>query len=338
MTSREDAVRAIIARADSGARTGDVMWRVRSDDGLEVSYGPGDRPFFIASATKLYVTALLAQLRAAGRLDWDSPITAHVPEAAILCRRIPGSTVTVRSVMAHTSGLPDYFEGKRADGPATFERLLAEDFGWDVRDVISWASQMKQGKPGRGLYSDTGYQLLGRLIEVLTGATFADAVRARVAEPLGLHHTYCFGRSDLERYGTVAPMRLGDTVLRIPQAMASVQADGGIVSTVDDSARFLDAFFAGELFDASLLAEMTTDWHRIFFPLEYGTGVMRFRLPRAMSGMRRIPAFVGHSGVSGTVMFRCPEWGLAIVGTVNQVRHRSLPFNLMVRTAQRAHA
>ena len=42
--------------------------------------------------------------------------------------------------MAHTSGLADYFEGRRPDGTRTFERAVAEDFSWDVRDVIDWTT------------------------------------------------------------------------------------------------------------------------------------------------------------------------------------------------------
>ena len=109
--------------------------------------------------------------------------------------------------------------------------------------------------------------------------------------------------------------------------MASVQADGGIVSTLDDGLTFLEAFFAGRLFPPALLAEMQRDWHRIFYPLEYGTGIMRFQLPRAMTGFRRVPAFIGHSGASGTVMFACPDRGLTVVGTVNQTTQRSMPLN-----------
>jgi CubicO group peptidase (beta-lactamase class C family) len=115
--------------------------------------------------------------------------------------------------------------------------------------------------------------------------------------------------------------------------MASVQADGGVVSTLAESLAFLDAFFGGQLFPAALREEMQVDWHRVFFPLEYGTGVMRFRMPAVLTGLRRLPPLVGHSGASGVVMFRCHEKGLTVVGTVNQAQHRSMPYQLMVRTA-----
>jgi len=333
------AIEALVRKVDADPRSGEVLWQVRSDDGaVDVTYGNPGRRFFIASATKLYVTAVLAQLRAEGRLDWDAPIAPYVPDldlARILIVKGEdrSSEMTVREVMAHTSGLADYFEGRRPDGPTTIERAIAADFGWTVADVIAWTKSMRPGTPGKGLYSDTGYQLLGALIERVTGQSFGDAVAARITGPLGMSSTSVFGPADVARYDEASAMRWGDAPLRIPLAMGSVQADGGVVSTLDDGMAFVHAFFGGRLFPAALLAEMQRDWHHIFFPLQYGTGIMRFAMPRVLTGFRAVPPFIGHSGASGTVMFRAADIGLTIVGTVNQAKHRSMPYQLMVRTA-----
>lgn len=329
---KPERIQELVRKVDADPASGEVLWRIRSDDGtLDASYGDPARPFFIASATKLFVTAILAQLRTEGRLDWDSAIADHVPDLDLTGLQIPAGT-TVRSVMAHTSGLADYFEGKRPDGPVTFARALTQDFAWDVHDVIEWTSAMPPGTPGKGLYSDTGYQLLGAMIERIDGRGFATSVAARITEPLGMGQTYCFGPETMGRYREISPLMYGDRALHIPLAMASVQADGGIVSTLDDGLVFLDSFFGGRLFPSSILAEIQQDWHRIFYPLEYGTGIMRLRLPAVMTGFRRVPPFIGHSGASGTVMFRCPDRGVTVVGTVNQVKQRSMPYKLLVRT------
>lgn len=329
-----DAVRA----ADRSRRTGEVLWRMRSLDGaVDVTSGDPARPFFIASATKVFVTAILAQLRAERLVDWDAPLAGYVPHLdltglVVVDGRDHGATMTVREVMSHTAGLPDYFEG-RGPGPTVLERVRSADFGWTVTDVLTWARAMKPATPGRAHYSDTGYQLLGAAIEHITGSTFAEVVRARVAGPLGLTGTFCFGPADLGRFDDIAAICDGDRPLRIPLAMASMQADGGIVSTLEDGLEFLEAFFGGRLFDPAVLAEIQHTWRRIFFPLEYGTGIMRFRLPRVMTALRPVPALVGHAGASGAVLFHCPATGLSVVGTVNQVRHRSLPYRLLARTA-----
>lgn len=332
-------VLAAVEKAAADRRTGEVLWRVRSDAGeLDVTYGDPARPFFLASATKLATSAILAQLRVEGRVDWDAPIAPLLPDLDLTGLSVDGGRdrsgeMTVREVLAHTAGIADYFEGRRKGRPSAFDRVVDQDEGWTVSDVVAWTRDLPPGTPGRGLYSDTGYQLLGALIERLDGTTYADAVRRRILDPIGLADTYVFGEETAERYDDIAAMRLGDHALRIPRAMASVQADGGMVSTLRDGMAFLDAFFDGRLVAPAVLAEMQQAWHPIFFPLEYGTGVMRFRVRRYFSPIVRVPAFVGHSGASGVVMYRCPEKGLAIVGTVNQIESRSLPYQLMVRSA-----
>lgn len=332
-----------IEKVASSSRSGEVLWRMRSDDGsLDVTYGEADRAFFIASATKLYVTAILAQLHAEGRLRWDSPIAAYLPEldlTGLSARqgRDLGAEITVQEVMAHTAGLPDYFEGKRPSGATTFAQALEADFAWDIGDVLAWSRGIGPGNPGKGRYSDTGYQLLGAVIEQLDARPFAHSVHERICTPLGLEETYVFSRDEIDRYETVSPLRVGDSQVTIPQAMASVQADGGIVSTLTDGMRFLDAFFDGTLVDAATLAWVCSDWHRIFFPLEYGNGIMRFRMPSLLTGFRRVPPFIGHSGASGAVMFRSPDLRITVVGTVNQAKNRSMPYQLMVRTTLAAN-
>jgi CubicO group peptidase (beta-lactamase class C family) len=333
-----DHVRRAVDKAAADRRTGDVLWRVRSDDGeLDVTYGDPARPFFLASATKLATSAILAQLRVEGRVDWDEPVAPLLPDLDLTGLSVDrgrdrSRETTVRELLAHTSGIADYFEGRRKGQPTTFDRVTEEDMGWTVSDVVGWTRDLAPGTPGRGLYSDTGYQLLGALIERIDGTTYADAVRRRIVEPLGLADTYVFGEETAGRYDEITPLRLGDRLLRIPGAMASVQADGGMVSTLRDGMSFLDAFFDGRLVAPEILDEMQQGWHPIFFPLEYGTGLMRFRVRRYFSPVVRVPPFVGHSGASGVVMFRCPELGLSIVGTVSQIERRSLPYQLMVRS------
>lgn len=332
-------IEALVRKVDADPKSGEVLWRMRSDDGrIDVTYGDPARAFFIASATKLYVSAILAQLHVEGRLEWDAPVASYLPDldlAGLLVVKGEDRSVamTVREVMAHTSGLADYFEGKRPDGPNTIERAIASDFAWTVGDVVAWTRAMIPGTPGKGRYSDTGYQLLGAVIERVDGRSFAESVRTRITSPLGMADTYVFGPDETARFDEIAAMRWGEEPLRIPLAMASVQADGGVVSTLADGLAFLDAFFGGRLFPQPILSGMATDWHRIFFPLQYGTGIMRFAMPRLLTGFRAVPPFIGHSGASGTVMFRVPDLGLTIVGTVNQAKHRSMPYQLMVRSA-----
>lgn len=342
MTTREQRIRRLITRAQGDRRTGEVLWRVvapgrQGEHALDIVHGDPDRPYFVASVSKLFTTVCLAQLRDEGRLDWDAPIAGYLPDLDLSGLAVQGGRdvsgeITVREVMAHTAGLADFFEGPRPDGPTTLERAMEQDFGWTESDVVAWSRAMTPARRGRGLYSDTGFQLLDGVVERLDGRPFAESVRARIAEPLGLAGTYVFTPDTLDRFDEMAVIRHGDRELRLPLLLASCGGQGGIVSTLRDGVTFLQAFFDGRLFAAALLDEMLTDWHRIFSPLEYGTGVMRFRLPAVFTGFRSFE-FQGHSGASGVVWYRDARSGVLVVGTVNQLKQRQLPYQLMIRTA-----
>jgi CubicO group peptidase (beta-lactamase class C family) len=332
----------LVERARASSRLGECVLGLETGDGTtSYRFGPGDRPFFIASATKLYVVALLVRLRERGLVDWDAPFVSYLPGLDTtrlhVLRGIDYTPrITIRHLLSHTSGLPDYFEGRRHDGRPIVERVLARDFGWTVEHVMEWSRAQQHpafvpGEVGRALYSDTNYQLLGAIIEHACKLPFSDALTNEITRPLGLGATWCFTPATSRRYGEVAAMRHGSRELQIPLAMASVSADGGVVSTVDDSMRFLRAFFRGGLVSEPVLQELQGTWRRIFFPLKYGLGVMRFSVPMILSPFRRLPALIGHSGASGAFMFWCPQQDVFVSGTVNQMANRSLPYRLMLQ-------
>jgi D-alanyl-D-alanine carboxypeptidase len=297
--------------------------------------------YFIASTTKLYVSAIVMQLRAEGRIDIDAPAATYLDPSVMRGIHVldgvdSSARITVRQLLAHTSGIADYFEQKRRDGSTTIGDALAHDIGWTFDDVlritkVDLRPRFAPGAPGRAFYSDTNYQVLGALIEVVTGMTYESALGERILGPLGLGATYPFTTETLSRYDEVAAMLDGTRRLAIPRAMASVRSDGGIVSTATDGLAFLEAFMTGRLFPIASLDEMQVRWNRVFRPLEYGVGIMRFALPRYFSPFRPCPPMVGHSGASGAVLFHVPKLDLYISGTVNQIRSRSLSYRLLSR-------
>jgi CubicO group peptidase (beta-lactamase class C family) len=117
----------------------------------------------------------------------------------------------------------------------------------------------------------------------------------------------------------------------IPKAMASVRADGGIVSKAHDCLSFLKAFMTGPSFPVRTSPRCSRNGAASSPPLEVGVGIMRFALPLYFSPFRPAPSMVGHSGASGAVLFYVPDLDLYISGTVNQIRKRSLSYNVMVR-------
>jgi CubicO group peptidase (beta-lactamase class C family) len=303
---------------------------------------PGSKPqHFVASTTKLFALAVALRLHERGELRLGTPAVEILPEATLRGLNTYGGTdhaaeYTVEQLLAHTTGIPDYFEGKAAGAQTFIERMAAADFGWTLEDVLEQARRGKAAfAPGdaKAVYSDTNYQLLGAMIEAVCAKPFADVLRDEVLDPLGLADTHMFTVDTLDRYDTISPFLLGQRQLHIPRAMASVGIDGGIVSTTADCLRFLRAFAGGELFSAESLATVTARWRRIFPPLQYGVGIMKFELPALLTGFRNVPPMIGHSGATGHVLFWNPARELFIAGTVNQVSKRSLPYQAMTKIA-----
>jgi len=299
-----------------------------------------EQPFFMASTTKLFVTALIMQLRSKGNLTLDDPIgqyLAHrIVEGLHIHRGIDhGPAITVRQLLDHSSGIPDYFEGKVHGGKTLLDQLIeGDDRAWSFEEAIALSKTMQPyflpGEAKKAHYSDTNYQLLGRIIEQLTGKSFAEACRAFIIEPLGLKQTYLYQDPRDRR---PLPMYHRRTPFPIYQAMSSFGPDGGMVSTAGELNRFLRAFFQGHLFPADYLKELST-WRRIFFPMQAGVGIHRFKPPWIFDPMGRLPELIGHSGLSGTFAFHSPADDLYVAGTVNQVAHRSASFQLAIKLIQ----
>ncbi|NJN50918.1 MAG: beta-lactamase family protein [Gammaproteobacteria bacterium] len=254
-----------------------------------------------------------------GRVDLEAPASRYLDPSLMAGIHVlqgvdASERVTVRQLLSHTSGIADYFEQPRRSGSNVLKDLLREDFAWTLADVLDIAKtemspRFAPGAPGKAFYSDTNYQLLGAVIESICGCTYEAALTERIIGPLGLTDTYPFTLETLSSYPTIAPVLYGKAPVAMPRAMASFRADGGIVSNAVEGAAFLEAFMTGRLFDAVHLGDMQKVWRPIFFPLTYGVGMMRFKLPRLFTLWQKVPAMIGHSGASGALLFPCAGAG-----------------------------
>jgi D-alanyl-D-alanine carboxypeptidase len=91
---------------------------------------------------------------------------------------------------------------------------------------------------------------------------------------------------------------------------------------------------SGELFASPTTLAAMQRWNPIFFPLQYGYGLMRFKLPRLLSPFGFSPELIGHSGSSGSFLYYCPELDLYMAGTINQMALPRVPFPLMLKVAR----
>ena len=146
---------------------------------VEPTSGPveTDVAWNVGSVTKTFVAVVVLQLAEEGRLDLDAGIDRFLPDLAGADR------ITPRQLLQHTSGLGEYL-----DQPAV---VADPQRAWTPSELIAVAEAAgRTGEPGGPhRYSNTNYIVLGEIIEQVTGTTWADAVRTRIAEPLGMAHT-----------------------------------------------------------------------------------------------------------------------------------------------------
>lgn len=295
------------------------------------------QPFFIASTTKLFTTALVMQLRAEGKLNLEDPVYKFLPADIgqalhILNGKDHSREISVRQLLSHTSGLPDYFQDKPRGGESLETQVTRGiDQSWSFEEAIARSKKLEPhfapGTKGKAHYSDTNFQLLGKIIEVVTGQSYEANCQARILQPLGLSQTYLYTDSTDKRPRNIY---FGRRELVIPKAMASFGADGGMVSTSSDLLVFVEAFFTGKLFPRDYLDSMQ-EWKKIFPPIRSGMGIHLFRLP----GLFGLPDLIGHSGLSGALAYCDPVHNIYIAGSVNQVAHPSASFMTMTKLLQR---
>jgi D-alanyl-D-alanine carboxypeptidase len=238
-----------------------------------------DDRFRIASIAKTYLATVVLQLEAEHRLDLDAPVGRRLPGL------LPdGDRITARHLLGHTSGLYDYAEDPRFDYVADPLRR------WDPVDLVRLGtSHPLLFAPGTGFaYSNTGYIVLGLLVERITGQRLERVLERRILRPLAVRHTYFpTGPSIRGRHAhgyTVDATGLRD-ITRIDASQA--WAAGALIATAGDVAIFFRALLGGRVLPARQLAEMK-QFRDLGDGFGYGLGLMRQQYPCAV--------VVGHTG------------------------------------------
>lgn len=218
-----------------------------------------DSPYEIGSNTKLMTSAMVLQLQEEGALSLDDPLAKWLPE---LAAALPyGDAITIDMLLRHTSGLYDYFDAEGDGGPIAGgvedKAMLTRSFTPEElvqRVAAAGESYFAPETPGEFHYSNTGYILLGLIIEQATGKSYAANLQERILDPLGLTQTFLLeGQPEaglLPRAYYSTPFAYTTDEWNASQGWAA----GAVVSTAEEFARFLQALFTGQLFqDAATL-------------------------------------------------------------------------------------
>ena len=297
-------------------------------------------PYYIASITKLFTATVIMQLCEENALSPDDPMAAYLPEGLVAGIHVYEGAdysreITIGQLLSHSSGIADYYSEKPRGGRSLYGIFL-EDPGrhWTVEETIARARDELEPNfiPGTDTsYSDTNFQLLGKIIESVTGKPLHEVFEERIFGPLGLESTWLAGhprRPGTE--GSAACVYAGKEDITRIRTNGSYWADGGIVSTAEDCVSFLRALNRGELIEPGTL-QMMHRWREWRFPLKYGYGTMYFDPPSGAGSMMHVPPLWGHSGSTGSFLYYSEDLDVYAAGTLNQTSAEIKPFVLIGR-------
>jgi len=254
--------------------------------------------FLIGSVTKQFTAAAILRLQEQGKLAVDDPLTRHLPSYP----RDPGDRITIHHLLSHTSGLGNY-----TDDAALMARRTVD---LPVADLVAtFQDQPLLFEPGTAWqYSNSGYVLLGLIVEAASGRTYEEFLQEQFFAPLGMSGTG-YAHND-----AILPLRAcgyalaGDTLVNATRiAMTLPYAAGALYSTVGDLLLWDQALHGDRVLTADSRRQLFTPVRQ-----DYGYGWMM--LERA--GHRLIFHSGGIDGFTSHLA-RYPDDGLTIVVLCN---------------------
>lgn len=266
----DDVQAALDALVDAGSvaavaqvRDGEDSWSGAAGlverDGTEPA--AADDPVRIASVTKSMVAAVVLQLVDEGKLQLDQRVDELLPG-------LLSKSVTVRQLLDHTSGIPDYLAGldtaqqiaSRADDSVSDDELISK------ASAMPWTSE-----PGQEFsYSNTNYVLLGRIVADLDGKPVGQSLQDRIFEPLQMTDTTYPTDADIAGDALHGYVLENGIYTDVTEYDASIWSSGAaVVSTVGDLNTFFRALFDGMLIPQNLIDEM-----QVLTPSAYGLGLL----------------------------------------------------------------
>ncbi len=182
--------------------------------------------FRIGSVTKQFTSMLILQLVEKGKIDLEGNLTDYLP----YYRKDTGKKVTVHHLLTHTSGIPSY-----TDLPRFLEDISRDPY--PVEEFIkTYCSGDLEFEPGsKFVYNNSGYFLLGAIIEEVTGQTYEDVLKAKILDPVGMKNTgYDHHDALILNRAAGYEKRAGEYVNAPYLDMSQPYAAGSLYSTVED--------------------------------------------------------------------------------------------------------
>ena len=294
------------------------------------------KPFHIFGITKLFMSYLVDQLEKKGIIQMDALIHTYMDHEPLsnlfVFRGIDyQNDVTIRMLLEHTSGIADYLEGINEKDELFITQLLNKpDQLYQPIDLIHFTKtkQVALGIPGqRFYYSDTGYVLLGLMLEKVTQTSLNSLFKAYITKPLGLNDTVLYDKNiDANGIEDVIYNGFG---IKTFKSLSAHWGGSGVISTHHDLLSFIKKT---KYTDLSYETPFIKGIH-------YGQGVMKLRLDQLTFLSRtsiKTPLY-GHMSFYGTHLWIEPEKGLAISLNYGSNKHYEKSFKIIAYILKTYH-
>src|SRR5437867_2981639 len=252
-----------------------------------------DTKFRLGSITKQFTATLILQLVEQGKIRLDGKITDYLQDY----RQDTGAKVTIHNLLSHTSGIPSY-----TSLPGFFQNVSLNPFAVDdfIKEYASGDLEFESGT--KFVYSNSGYFLLGAIIEKVTGKPYEQVLRENIFDPLGMKNT------GYDHFGTIIGKR-ATGYTKTPSGyetapyldMSIPYAAGSLYSTVEDLYLWDQALYGEKILSAKSKELMFTPNLN-----NYGYGFVMTKAMLAPPNKLAVPVIQHNGGINGfnTVIVR----------------------------------
>jgi len=222
-----------------------------------------DTKFQIASASKPFTSYAIMLLKQEGELSYEDSIQHYFP-------KFPYRGITIRLLMIHKSGLPEYFYF--AD--KLWKEKTKPIANIDVVNLLINEHPQRYYLPDKKYnYINTNYCLLAAIVEKITGDSFEEFMEEEVFEPLEMNNSFVYNKSNRLEYNNVAIGYAKRRRKAEDSYLNGVVGDKGIYTNVEDMLRFDQALYNGDLVENGILSEAFKPAHkRLYIHDNYGFG------------------------------------------------------------------
>lgn len=268
----------------------------------------------IASNTKTYVAAAILRLIEDGKLGLDDPLPSRISAPHVASLRRDGYAVdriTIRHLLNHSAGIYDYAMDDRFVAAGTAKPTYRWTRSEQLDSAMVWGAPYNA--PGEAFhYTDTGYILLGEVIERITGKGLGESLRTLLHyDAVGLTDTWLETLEPVPpRAGPRAAQYLGDVDIRQMDPSIDLYGGGGLAATPMDMARFNRALFAGGVFAKPATTTLMITTRGPQGPRSYSAGIVEMKAAGETGW--------GHSGFWNTWSYHLPDRDLTLAASVTQ--------------------